>query len=59
MLDIVVISGAISASLSALISSCFWNIRRSRCQSIEIGNCVKCKRELMTQSELALDNVVA
>ena len=47
----IIIIGGISAGL---ISTLCWNIRRSRCESIDTP-CISCKRNLMNAKEMRAD----
>ena len=50
-MEILAITGAISASLIALISSIFVNVRHSRCTHIKCCGC-ECKRDVMSLQEI-------
>ena len=56
MAELILIS-AIIGGASLLISVTFWNIRRSRCTSIECNHCCKIKRELMDIEEMKIDTI--
>ena len=51
LIESVLIIGSV---IGALISTLCYNIRRSRCTSVNMG-CVSCSRELMTEKELKMD----
>ena len=51
LIESVLIIGSV---VGALISTLCYNIRRSRCTTVNMG-CVSCSRELMTERELKND----
>lgn len=51
---LVMLVGAISAGLVALISSIFVNIRHSRCTQLKCCGC-ECNREIMSLDELKVE----
>ena len=51
LIESVLIIGSV---IGALISTLCYNIRRSRCTTVNMG-CVSCSRELMTEKELKND----
>jgi hypothetical protein len=51
LIESVLIIGSV---VGALISTLCYNIRRSRCTTVNMG-CVSCSRELMTEKELKND----
>jgi len=54
MEGLILLVGAISASLVSVIYACFGSIRKSRCSSIDCG-CVHCQREVMSEKEMKMD----
>jgi len=45
---------AVGTALGALVTTCCWNIRRSRCVQFDLC-CLHCTRELMSQAETEAD----
>ena len=54
MEGLILLVGAVSASLVSVIYACFGSIRKSRCSSINCG-CVHCQREVMSEKEMKID----
>jgi hypothetical protein len=51
LIETVLIIGSV---VGGLITTSCWNIRRSRCETIE-SPCVSCRRKPMTEKELKMD----
>ena len=51
LIETVLIIGSV---VGGLITTSCWNIRRSRCETIE-SPCVSCRRKPMTEKELNMD----
>lgn len=47
--SVVLLFIAVGTALGALVTTCCWNIRRSRCVELDLC-CLHCKRELMSES---------
>lgn len=46
---------SVAFAISMITTSCFWNIRRSRCTKVDLP-CVHCVRENMNLAELEIDD---
>ena len=57
MAELIVLLSAIVGATSVITTVCCWNIRRSRCVSLECKPCFKLERQLMVAAELELDTI--
>ena len=55
LIESVLIIGSV---IGGLMTSMCWNIRRSRCETIE-SPCVSCRRKPMTEKEMKLDTMTS